>query len=180
MLSYSFIYLFSTLSNQNAKKTALIYTAVFFIFLIKVIFSLYFNPQKRYLSIAFGLLHGPIYDDWIAVNKEFVIERIGHFFLIISSFFFFKRKIASTITTLFVSLGCFLFTLNTYSIKNNFKSLDNLLPEKKIRDNLIFHYHNKEDKKKLNNFIDFTVFNNNELMDIFEPKKIRISTYLYT
>ena len=43
--------------------------------------SLWFNPQKRLISLFSGFLHGPIYDDWIAVDDGITYVRLSHLLL---------------------------------------------------------------------------------------------------
>lgn len=38
---------------------------------------LWFFPQKRLVSFAFGFLHGPIYDEWIPVDQGVVVARFA-------------------------------------------------------------------------------------------------------
>lgn len=42
---------------------------------------LWFNPQKRLVSFFSGFLHGPVYDDWIAVDHGIILARVSHFLL---------------------------------------------------------------------------------------------------
>lgn len=43
--------------------------------------SLWFNPQKRIVSLFGGFLHGPVYDDLIAVDDGIALARLSHFLL---------------------------------------------------------------------------------------------------
>ncbi|MCX6126421.1 MAG: hypothetical protein NTV34_16935, partial [Proteobacteria bacterium] len=45
---------------------------------------LWFFPQKRILSLVFGFIHGPIYDEWIVVDSGVVVGRLALIFLSLS------------------------------------------------------------------------------------------------
>lgn len=59
--------------------------AVFLIMIVAMIsfdsLRLWFNPQKRLVSFFSGFLHGPIYDDWIAVDDGIILARLSHLLL---------------------------------------------------------------------------------------------------
>jgi len=46
-----------------------------------LILSLWMNPQKRALHLLAGFIHGPVYDDWIALDAGIIVGRLAHLFL---------------------------------------------------------------------------------------------------
>lgn len=43
--------------------------------------DLWINPQKRGVNLLLGFIHGPIYDQWIAVDHGIALSRLAHWFL---------------------------------------------------------------------------------------------------
>lgn len=44
-------------------------------------YQLWVNPQKRLVSLVFGFLHGPVYDDWIAFDQGILLQRLAQLLL---------------------------------------------------------------------------------------------------
>jgi hypothetical protein len=62
--------------RQVGAPARLILGAIMSVIILSLMF-LWFFPQKRIISPAFGFLHGPIYDRWIPVDHGVVLARVS-------------------------------------------------------------------------------------------------------
>lgn len=126
----------------NFAALALIYAFL----TVVVAVTLWTDPQKRTLSLLLGFLHGPIYDDWIAVDGGILLARIGHLALATSLLFavWWKRQrpvlsmTIGTFATLWIVMG--VLANNYQSTQNGKDDLDRLLSVKLEGDGFTLHY----------------------------------------
>jgi len=106
---------------------------------------LWFMPQKRLVSMILGFVHGPIYDEWIAVDYGVILARLFHllfwFALIVVLMPVQRWYRGIVLVVLAVSSGVVIFASAEWpSVKNGKRHLDMLLPDRMAENDLVLHY----------------------------------------
>lgn len=164
---------------------------LYLLLFIITVYTLWFNPQKRIVSLILGFLHGPIYDELIIVDWGIILVRIEHFLigifiLAIAWTKKFKLKQLLLFSLILITITCFhLLIFNKFvSIHNDKKTLDMLLPNSIQGNGFVLHYfkdrltNNKKTKiTMLFNEINFHI---KELKEIFgQDAAPNVDIYVY-
>lgn len=103
------------------------------------------HPQKRLVHLLLGFLHGPVYDDWIAVDGGIILARASHLFLglLLLVLAWYRRKASIfaallALTMLWAVSGS--LAMNYYSTRNDQRSLNELLYATVAGDGYNLHY----------------------------------------
>jgi hypothetical protein len=106
---------------------------------------MYFSPQKRTVSILFGFLHGPIYDEWIPVDWGIVLSRTMHaliagvFIILARDHLAYRRYFAATAVALLALLSGW-HAAKFPSVGHGTARLESLFNKKLINKHLALHY----------------------------------------
>lgn len=110
-----------------------------------VALKMWFAPQKRIVDLLTGFLHGPIYDDWIAVDNGIVLARSAHLALAVTllCLAWWRRRTVNTVmvalfATIWLVVG--LIAGNFQSTRNGKDALDQLLSGKLEGKGFSLHY----------------------------------------
>jgi len=110
------------------------------ILLASILFSatlfLWLSPQKRWVSLWLGYLHGPVYDQFIPLTSGVILARMSHLFL---GFYIHLRKK----NILLVSLIFFGISLADPINQHGKSSLDRALPKTLSSENIGVHFQEK-------------------------------------
>ena len=102
-------------SGLSPLVTSLFGPAIIAVGVAWVAITLWFNPQKRIVSLLAGFLHGPIYDNWIPVDAAILQARLAHLIFALSFLIFVVgRSRRQLITALFllVTAGAIILPVN--------------------------------------------------------------------
>lgn len=128
------------------RRLLLTLTLIYAIGLIIAAANLWLYPQKRLMSLLFGFLHGPIYDDWIAFDGGLFLARLSHLILalaLLALALVAKGRWLAWATSLLLFAGAgsvHMLSLRFPSVHNSRTALDELLYGVVPGDGFTLHY----------------------------------------
>lgn len=150
---------------------------------------IWFSPQVRITQIYFGFIHGPIYDNLIAVDSGIILARVSQllFGMTVLSFFFgmctrVKYKPAIFVGSIWLILA--VWAEFRPSVRMGSGSLNKILPETVTSDFFAIHYTNAYEAEADSNLSDIqtlfqeTFFHVTELRRLF-PDAPFVHIYVY-
>ena len=148
---------------------------VFYVFVVAAAAAtLWFYPQKRLTDLAFGFLHGPIYDRYIPLDFGVLQRRLSHgligVFLVLCPFFLEKgRRRWPLYLTASIFVVAAAFSFGFLSQKKGHAALQKLLAGKLTSKGLEVRFpsqflENKEDKKAIEIFFKSAQFHRKEIL----------------
>jgi hypothetical protein len=168
-------------------------STMYFLIIVEVAITLWFNPQKRIVNQFAGFLHGPIYDTWIPVDSGLIWARTANLFggiLLLCAAWWRKSwlNVALTALTLgaWVSFG--LLTHDYGSLSTGKNALNRLLSGTRNHEKFTLHYQKKFDAQavEITPNVDIlrveraSQFHINELSKIFKEENFSpIDIYVY-
>jgi hypothetical protein len=112
---------------------------------IGVAVTLWVDPQKRVVNLLLGFLHGPVYDDWIAVDMGLVLARSAHLILALALMLaaWWRRSavMIATMAAVLVAWGATSYLAGRYqSTRNGKADLEEILSAKLEGKGFTLHY----------------------------------------
>ncbi len=106
---------------------------------------IWFNPQKHAVNLLAGFLHGPIYDDFIAVDDGIVLARLSHLLLALTLLFlaWLRKSFFSVFILLLLSvswIGTSIVASRYPSVSVGADSLNQLLSGRLEGNGFTLHY----------------------------------------
>ena len=65
-------------AGLSRRFLALVLAAVYLALALHAAWTLWYEPPKRLVNLLWGFIHGPIYDDWIAIDGGIIAARAAH------------------------------------------------------------------------------------------------------
>jgi hypothetical protein len=147
-------------------------------------------PQKRAIHFLWGFIHGPIYDDWIAVDRGIFLVRLSHLIvgLGLLAFSLVRLRYVTILSLTVLFLGA--FTLNQMSLRypsvqNGHAPLRKILPGQLRGDDFILHFDPasmgtaEDPDSSANKLFAEASFHIHELKEVFKTKPRLIRIYAY-
>lgn len=132
---------------QGANRFSLTfrYGLVLFIVALLVALELWFNPQKRMTNLFTGFIHGPIYDDFIAMDRGIILARQSHVIiaaaLVLASLMSITRRNIIIVACLMLTAFGFSLLSGTYpSTRHGTEALQEYLRGTLEGDGIVLHY----------------------------------------
>lgn len=127
------------------RTSALLLVATYGALIVGVGLTMWFAPQKRIVDLLAGFIHGPIYDDWIAIDNGIIFARGAHLALatLLLCLAWWRRQLASYVAVgvfaaLWLTLG--VLASNHHSTRNSKSDLDALMSAKVEGTGFTLHY----------------------------------------
>lgn len=129
----------------SKKRLAFGFTVIALGLIVETAVPLWLNPQKRISSLIGGFLHGPIYDEWIAIDTGIILKRSAHLCIAAALLFaaFFRRQTGVFCAVIVFGAGFVVTTFlsgNFYSTANKQASLDELMYSKLESPDFTLHF----------------------------------------
>ena len=168
--------------------------AISFVLFCMELTQLWFDPQKRLLSIFLGFLHGPIYDTRLLVSDAVLEERILLLVFAVSAWLTtFQKHSFHARTGLAIALALFSVRATRISLQHEIAHgkahLQHLLPKKISKPGFTLHFfidkkssRKIKDKKlaRISQLVQASEFHLKELREIFsEENPPHIDIYVY-
>jgi hypothetical protein len=167
------IFIFLSLRNFLSKSPLKRSLLILGLMLLSIYVFMWSNPQKRWVSLWFGYLHGPVYDDFIPLTFGVITARFSHF--LFGIFLYFPNR----------SLG--LLSLITWGISmydpinsHGHHALKTYLSDSLIADEITLHFKG-ENKTDAPSLLKEATFHKEQISSILALKDIpKIDIYVYS
>ena len=190
-LALSFYYAICFAITRHHVRPTRIVLALLLLYISATVFiaaQLYLNPQKRFVSLIFGYLHGPIYDAWLPLDEGLVLARLLSIVaaLLIMSCIALRLN-ARRILVFALTLALFLFMAQSLthhtSVGMGKALLDQELPDTLSAPDFVIHYHKEagptEVPPDMRSLFFEVQFHLGELRQYFPPVGHPVDIYVY-
>ncbi len=151
--------------------------------------SIWFLPQKRLVNLLIGFIHGPIYDNWIALDAGILYARMGHFFiaLFLLSFAWLKKNdlLSRVICGVLLVSSIFVGALaqNFPSVVQGKSHLEKALPATLTGKHFTMHYREEPNKtgptESIKKLFHEAQFHIDELSKVLGDRTPFVEVYVY-
>lgn len=149
--------------------------------LLHLVAILWFFPQKRVLHWAIGFIHGPIYDEWIAVDSGMLWLRAAHGLLFLSLLLWISAHKRFAALALLSMLLCQQYSQPYLSTHTGVQALNQVLPQTYVGNSFILHHQQQVPSEYSERLQQEITFHMQELTQILElgtlPKPVHIYVY---
>ncbi len=148
ILAHALLHGFLAARSHSVKKSfvSLSHAVIIIVAIAFTSWTLWHEPQKRFLGLFAGFLHGPIYDEFIGMDDGLVLGRLAHFFTAAAllTLAWWQRKsyglMAATTVLGVLALTCGTFSETYPSMSRTKKELERELSEKMSGSGFTLHF----------------------------------------